>query len=74
MKVADIITITVLATLIFATCFLAHERGLEASSLEAKIASLEAQIQNLKPLPRINVARAAIYPLSGDVVVDVVKE
>jgi len=33
-----------------------------------KIAGLEAQIENMTPLPRINVARASIYPLSGETI------
>jgi hypothetical protein len=70
MKTGDILAIIILSALIVATCFLSHERGIEASSLHNKIASLEAQIENMKPMPRINVARASIYPLSGEVVVE----
>jgi hypothetical protein len=73
MKPGDVIAIVILSAMIVATCFLSHERGMEASSLHDKIASLEAQIENMTPLPRINVARASIYPLSGEVVVETVE-
>ena len=73
-RTADILTFIMIGLLLLVTCFVAQERGLEASSFHAKIESLEMQLANLKPAPRITVQRASIYPLSGEVTVEEVKK
>jgi len=73
MKAPDIIAIFIITAVLLATCYLSQGRGFEANFYDVKIASLEKQIADLRPIPRINVERAAIYPLSGEVVVDTVK-
>lgn len=70
----DIISMTILVLVLLGTCFLSQQRGLEASSIQAQINHLQAQIDELRPVPRINVQRASIYPISGEVVVDVVQK
>lgn len=67
---ADYIAITIITLLLIMTCFLGHERGVEAGSLHKKIDNLESQLRDLKPVPRINVERASIYPLSGEIIME----
>ena len=73
MRPADIIAICVCVAVLLSTVFLADQRGLEAASLQRQIASLEQQIRDMRPVPRITVERASIYPVAGEVVVETVK-
>jgi cell division protein ZapA (FtsZ GTPase activity inhibitor) len=74
-RVADILTIVMIGALLIATCLVSQERGIEASSIQAQIQNLEAQIRDLKPIPRITVQRASIYPVAAsEIIVDVVKK
>jgi hypothetical protein len=70
LRLPDILTVLIITAVLLATCLVSHDRGLETSSVYDKIAGLEAQIENMTPLPRINVARASIYPLSGEVILE----
>jgi cell division protein ZapA (FtsZ GTPase activity inhibitor) len=74
-RVADILTIVMIGALLIATCLVSQERGIEASSIQAQIQNLEAQIRDLKPIPRITVQRASIYPVAAsEIIVDVVRK
>jgi hypothetical protein len=74
-RIADIITIVMIGALLIATCLVSQERGIEASSIQVQIQNLEAQIRDLKPIPRITVQRASIYPVAAsEIIVDVVKK
>jgi cell division protein ZapA (FtsZ GTPase activity inhibitor) len=74
-RIADIITIVMIGALLIATCLVSQERGTEASSIQAQIHNLEAQIAALKPIPRITVERASIYPIAdSEIIVDVVRK
>lgn len=72
MRPGDYVSLIILVAAILFTLFFSQQRGLEASSLQAQIASLERQVQELKPIPRINVQRASIYPMSGEIVMQTV--
>jgi hypothetical protein len=69
-QIADIIAVCMLAALLLATCFIAHDRGLEASGVTARLASIEAQIDRIRPVPRIHIQRGTVYNGMGEIVVD----
>jgi len=73
MRLSDILAILVIMAVLLATMYVSQARGIEAAGLYNEIASLKTQISNLTPVPQIHVARAAIYPMSGEVVVEKVK-
>ena len=69
-RLADFLAIIFLSTLLILTCLLAGERGIEATSLHTKIASLEQQLDNLRPIPRIEIERGTVYQSNGEIVVE----
>jgi hypothetical protein len=73
MTAADYIAIAIVSILLILTCFVSHERGMEASSLRQQVAALEKRLDDLRPIPRINVKRASIYSGSGEIIMQTVE-
>jgi len=73
MNPGEILSGALLALLILVTIFLCHERGLEAQSLNERIAYLEKQIER-RAIPVIQVQRATLYAGSGEIVVEDLKQ
>ena len=69
-QTSDLIAITVLVLLLMATIFLASERGIEATSLQTKITSLETRLNKMRPVPKIEISRGTVYAGQGEIVVD----
>jgi hypothetical protein len=74
-RIGDILAITLISILLIATCLISQDRSMEASQIQMQIANLETQIRDLKPIPRITVQRASIYPVAAsEIIVDVVRK
>lgn len=67
---ADVYALIMLGALILMACFIANGRGMEADSLRAELANLQAQIHELRPVPRIQIARGTVYAGSSELIVE----
>ena len=68
---ADHIAIIMLFTLLILTCyFLSTEQGISTRSWQTKISNLETRLDDLRPVPRIEIGRGTVYAGGGSIVVE----
>lgn len=68
--IADILVIVTLFALLMAVCYAPHDRNMETSAMQTKIAALETELANLRPVPRIHIQRGTVYTVQGELLVD----
>ena len=68
---ADHLAIIMLFTLLILSCyFLSSEQGISTRSWQAKVTEIEARLDDLRPVPRIEIDRGTVYAGGGSIVVE----
>ena len=68
---ADTLAIIMLFTLLVLSCyFLSTEQTISTRSWQAKVNHLEARLDDLRPVPRIEIGRGTVYAGGNEIVIE----
>ena len=71
MNYADTLAVIMLFLLLALSCyFLSTEQAISTKSWQAKVEHLESRLDDLRPVPRIEIERGTVYASDGEIVVE----